>query len=402
MSHIAEGLLHAHLDGALGPGEQLLWTEAARHLEVCEDCRRRLEEAREIREAASALLAGATVQPAARPGFDALVAEAAARREPVKAASMSRTEPSTSRRWWASPMKLAWAASLVLAVGAGWISRQVMVEQGEPLPGLVAEGDLARTGSTDMDGEFRSRPEAAGAVEEPARPASPVTELEGEGFADRRAANPPDATPRERDARREAAADPPARDRLADEIVPAEAAEQERRVAEANDDAPARADADVAGDAEPGADVGGRGQSLAPQARAAKAAEGMAECYVPATRSGEEGRAAAENAAPEPGAQADALDRTRPLVGARQLRLEPDGTATLEVEGRPMVGFWTPTEADGRVVRLTDGEGWWELALSPRDGRFRANLVAPTDSDEAADAVNRPLASLEFAGQPCP
>ncbi len=148
MPHIAEGLLHAHLDGALGPDEQLQWTAAERHLEQCADCRKRLEEARESRVRARELLREAAAPARSGPGFEALAARAAARRTAGsdeigdEAGDPSgRSGPPNGGRapWWRSTMRLAWAASLVMAAGAGWLGHELLVEQGGAPPVAVSE-----------------------------------------------------------------------------------------------------------------------------------------------------------------------------------------------------------------------------------------------------------------------
>ncbi|MFW6089271.1 MAG: anti-sigma factor family protein [Gemmatimonadota bacterium] len=178
MPHITEGLLHAHLDGALGPDEQLQWADAEAHLEVCDDCRRRLEEAAELRDAARELLAGATPsRSATRPAFDELVSRARVRRAGT---SSGRTPDRAVGSWWRKPAALGWAASLVIAAGAGWIGRQLVVERGLEAPGVAVERDapagrvgpdaaarLERFRDDDALDEARARGDAA------ATPAAP-------------------------------------------------------------------------------------------------------------------------------------------------------------------------------------------------------------------------------------
>lgn len=97
MQHVDEGRLHAWLDGELPDGER--WVE--RHLEECEACRARAAEERRIRDAASSILGRAD------PG------EVAPRRiVPLPAARR--------RRPWVA---VGWAASVLLALGIGWMAR---------------------------------------------------------------------------------------------------------------------------------------------------------------------------------------------------------------------------------------------------------------------------------------
>lgn len=212
MSHIDEGLLHARLDGALAP-EDPEWRAAREHLETCADCRRRLEEARVLRDAAREILAGAAPDSAPRPKFADLAAAASAR-------GLERPTPAVTEgarpRWWRSPVKLAWAASLVLAVGAGWMGRALVEtggqggapavqladqasetrempararESGAPEGEAVPEADGVRNESLEM----RRAPEAgkvtagaaadadrAAAAQEPAPPAGDELAAQGE------------------------------------------------------------------------------------------------------------------------------------------------------------------------------------------------------------------------------
>jgi cytoskeletal protein RodZ len=108
MPHVDEGLLHAYLDGALDALAEagalphgITRHSIDAHLAVCADCRALLETERTIRTRAGAVLdAAAPVVDV--PPFSELFAAHRTRRP--------------RRRVW----PLAWAASLLLAVGAGW------------------------------------------------------------------------------------------------------------------------------------------------------------------------------------------------------------------------------------------------------------------------------------------
>lgn len=110
MRHVDEGRLHAWLDGELpeeGPdGARAL--EA--HIESCAACRARAQEEERVRDAASAILGGADPGEIATPRMIP---------RPVPAAPASGYHPGRAR-WWIS---IGWAASVLLAVGIGWMAR---------------------------------------------------------------------------------------------------------------------------------------------------------------------------------------------------------------------------------------------------------------------------------------
>ena len=109
ISHVDDGQLHAYLDGELPQAEA--WRLEA-HLGECPACRGRLEEQRALIARASELLALAA--PPARtspPGPLSTSWKAGAEVRPP-------SQPS-----WRGPVPLAWAASVVLALAAGWYLR---------------------------------------------------------------------------------------------------------------------------------------------------------------------------------------------------------------------------------------------------------------------------------------
>jgi hypothetical protein len=103
MSHVDDGMLHAYLDGELTPVER---TRLEEHLAECAACRARLEEERALVERAGALLALAEPPERAAPPLGQL-------RQP--------------RLAWRVRIPLAWAATLLLAIGTGWYLRDLRV-----------------------------------------------------------------------------------------------------------------------------------------------------------------------------------------------------------------------------------------------------------------------------------
>lgn len=98
MSHVDEGTLHAYLDGELAPVER---ERADAHLKGCPACQARLAEERAIIERSSRLLGMAVPPERATP-------------------PLAQLRP---RLTWRLRRPLAWAATLILAVGLGWYAR---------------------------------------------------------------------------------------------------------------------------------------------------------------------------------------------------------------------------------------------------------------------------------------
>ncbi|NNF12415.1 MAG: hypothetical protein HKN72_04300 [Gemmatimonadetes bacterium] len=108
MSHVDKGALHAYLDGAL---DEYPAAEAERiraHLDACAECAARLEVERRTRSDAHAMLALAS--PVVEvPSLEEL------------RAYVQRT--AQQRRGISRFQRMGWAASVVLALGAGWMLR---------------------------------------------------------------------------------------------------------------------------------------------------------------------------------------------------------------------------------------------------------------------------------------
>jgi hypothetical protein len=125
MPHIAEGDLHAWLDGALPEGSEE-WQSIQHHIDSCPDCAVRLQEARDLRDDARDVLSSALPEASA-PSFEDI-------RQRAQGGAPGRVGvgPGSGRmrRGWLSAQRLGWAATVMLALGAGWIGRAVLVEKG--------------------------------------------------------------------------------------------------------------------------------------------------------------------------------------------------------------------------------------------------------------------------------
>lgn len=165
MSHVTEGALHAYLDGAL---DEYPAAEAERirgHLDGCAECANRLEQERQIRSDATAML-GLAAPEVEMPSLEEL-------RAYVKATRLPR--PTAAIRMY----RMGWAASVVLALGAGWMVRDGQIQQAPSMeldfgeaPALVglpaSDRDDSRLlqGRADVSADAASKAMRAPAVEE--------------------------------------------------------------------------------------------------------------------------------------------------------------------------------------------------------------------------------------------
>lgn len=125
MPHIAEGDLHAWLDGELSEGSEE-WQSIQHHIDSCPDCAVRLQVARDLRDGARDVLSSALPEGSA-PSFEDIRRRALGSTDgPVGVGPGSHR----IRRGWLSAQRLGWAATVMLALGAGWIGRAVLVEKG--------------------------------------------------------------------------------------------------------------------------------------------------------------------------------------------------------------------------------------------------------------------------------
>ena len=132
MSHVDEGALHAYLDGALDEYPAAEQRRVREHLDLCPECAERLEVERAVRADAHAVLGLA--EPAVEvPSFEEL------------RAYVERTRPAPSRRSM-GVVRWSWAASVILALGVGWMLRGSGVESG-PVRGATQRADAEGSGS---------------------------------------------------------------------------------------------------------------------------------------------------------------------------------------------------------------------------------------------------------------
>ncbi|HEY0155238.1 MAG TPA: carboxypeptidase regulatory-like domain-containing protein, partial [Longimicrobium sp.] len=159
MQHVDEGRLHAWLDGELpsaGPeGARAL----ERHLEECAACRARADEERRIRDDASSILRRADPDEHPSPGVIPFPAPAPVRR--------------TARPW----VVLGWAASVLIALGIGWMARPepdapIAINAPAARQPAPTAGAVGPETSAESAPAVQSAPAATGAARTPT-PASP-------------------------------------------------------------------------------------------------------------------------------------------------------------------------------------------------------------------------------------
>src|SRR6266700_1307665 len=150
MSHVDEGTLHAYLDGELPSGDRAT-LEA--HVAQCATCRTALADERALRDRASAVLGRARPLERPTPPFEQI------RRTPA-------------RRPWHVRMPFAWAASIVLALGVGYLlrgpGRESAADKQQPIaaepiaqPIVIAENRSARAPAPSREKATTRRPPPA-------------------------------------------------------------------------------------------------------------------------------------------------------------------------------------------------------------------------------------------------
>jgi hypothetical protein len=127
MLHVDDAQLHAYLDGELetvAPGASPL---VENHLAGCSACRARLSEVQQLRLATRGLLRETLPEVGAAPDLAALAERAAGRAAP------SPIRPGQHRRaLHRRAVALGWAASILVALGAGWFGREARFHMAEP------------------------------------------------------------------------------------------------------------------------------------------------------------------------------------------------------------------------------------------------------------------------------
>lgn len=145
--HTDEGVLHSYLDGALRSDERL---EVESHIAGCVSCAVALREARQLKSQATKILS---------------------RARPPRVVNRPRSLPDRRRR---RPLvTVAWAASVAIALAAGWTARAILRQQpGGPLAAASIEqeiGTLEGAALSDATTRTDSGLSSAAAPVEPTR-----------------------------------------------------------------------------------------------------------------------------------------------------------------------------------------------------------------------------------------
>lgn len=192
MKHLDEGRLQAWLDrprSGLGPDEA---REIEAHLQSCDECARRLAALEDLDARAASILSSVEPEDADAPPFREVS-------ERARQAGGKRASPRPR-------VVLTWAASVVLALGVGWMANEVQSGQqvafGPETTTVELPSDSRGAGSVGAEAEPDTVGRVAGADAERARQEAPADAAES------RQAAAPAAPAEERAATREPVQEP--------------------------------------------------------------------------------------------------------------------------------------------------------------------------------------------------
>ncbi len=156
MLHPEDGILHAYLDGECDDSER---AEVEEHLHSCTECRARLEAAKGIGLEAGSLLGELEPESIQAPPWHELE-QLAAERQRATLLAEEKESTRSAAPFWRIPA-LAWAASLVVAFGLGWlVSTDFPGTAMEPerlsMRDLQAQSELPAAASEELDAVHES------------------------------------------------------------------------------------------------------------------------------------------------------------------------------------------------------------------------------------------------------
>ena len=160
MRHVAEGELHAWLDGALDHIGEARAVQVREHLRSCAACREALVIEEALRARAAEVLALAAPPIVETPPFETL----------VERARVVPSEGTGTRSRITRMARVGWASSVVIALGAGWIARELGLHPGVGREEVSTNGATPSLSQSD-EPSVAAPPEATPEVA--ARPSSP-------------------------------------------------------------------------------------------------------------------------------------------------------------------------------------------------------------------------------------
>ena len=149
MQHVAEGELHSWLDGALDQLGEARACEVREHLRTCGACREKLVLEEALKARADEVLALSAPEVGEAPPFETLLERA-------------RTDEGgwSGGQRISRAARLGWAASMVLALGVGWIARELGLH-----PLTTGNGVRSTEAPAPLEPDPRAASPLAGTVE---------------------------------------------------------------------------------------------------------------------------------------------------------------------------------------------------------------------------------------------
>ncbi len=150
MRHVTDGELHALLDGSLDLLPSARGEEVRDHLSSCSACQERLQDEEVVREQAQSLLRSTAPEEVSLPSFEEIRARAEA-----SATSDAEGRSLAPHRRLLQGVPLAWAATIVVALGVGWMGGQLAQAPPEasPIPGEPLNPALRPASASDRASE---------------------------------------------------------------------------------------------------------------------------------------------------------------------------------------------------------------------------------------------------------
>lgn len=197
MRHVTDGELHAFLDGSLDLLPDGRGSEVRDHISSCSVCQERLQDEEVVRARAEVLLKGPALPEVALPSFEELRERAAAPEPPVADVDVEETRTARYR----GPLRgvpLAWAATIILALGVGWMGGQFgrPFSEGEPpVPASLRyeDSDISSLQRVDLNAELDEAEAAPVRSPEVNSPSSPIQDRPGQGESGEQAPSRVDA-----------------------------------------------------------------------------------------------------------------------------------------------------------------------------------------------------------------